>query len=114
MQRRVAVGAVALAATATLMWWQFSQDLATARISSSLVSTLIEIPCAVIQYQEAGTGQPLLAVHGSNGGFDQGMAFAAPLAAQGIRVIAMSRLGICARPCPPVRQPKRRPIPLFA
>ena len=38
--------------------------------------------------------------HGSGRGFDQGMAFAAPLAKQGIRVIAMSRLGYLRTPLP--------------
>jgi len=48
---------------------------------------------APIEYQEAGSGVPLLAVHGSGGGHDEGMGFAAGLASQGIRVIAMSRFG---------------------
>lgn len=43
---------------------------------------------------------PLLSVHGSGGGFDQGMAFAAPLATQGVRVIAMSRFGYLRTPMP--------------
>ena len=43
---------------------------------------------------------PLLAVHGSGGGHDQGMAFAAGLASQGIRVIAMSRFGYLRTPMP--------------
>ncbi len=43
---------------------------------------------------------PLLAVHGSGGGFDQGMAFAAPLATKGVRVIAMSRFGYLRTPMP--------------
>ncbi len=94
------VGAVVLAATATSIWWQFSTDLAAARARISLGSTLIETPCGLIEYQEAGTGQPLLAVHGSGGGFDQGMAFAAPLTTRGIRVIAMSRFGYLRTPMP--------------
>jgi pimeloyl-ACP methyl ester carboxylesterase len=41
-----------------------------------------------------------LAVHGSGGGYDQGMAFAGTLAQQGIRVIAMSRFGYLRTPMP--------------
>jgi 2-hydroxy-6-oxonona-2,4-dienedioate hydrolase len=48
----------------------------------------------------AGTGVPLLAVHGSGGGYDQGMAFAGALADHGIRVIAMSRFGYLRTPMP--------------
>ena len=43
---------------------------------------------------------PLLAVHGSGCGHDQGIAFASPLARQGIRVIAMSRFGYLRTPTP--------------
>ncbi|MEO9148931.1 MAG: alpha/beta fold hydrolase [Burkholderiaceae bacterium] len=43
---------------------------------------------------------PLLAVHGSGGGRDQGMAFAGALASHGIRVIAMSRFGYLRTPMP--------------
>ncbi len=81
-------------------WWHFSTDLASARTRISLGSTVIDTPCGAIEYQEAGTGQPLLAVHGSGGGFDQGMAFAAPLIARGIRIIAMSRFGYLRTPMP--------------
>jgi 2-hydroxy-6-oxonona-2,4-dienedioate hydrolase len=45
-------------------------------------------------------GVPLLAIHGSGGGYDQGMAFAAPLVARGISVIAMSRFGYLRSPMP--------------
>jgi hypothetical protein len=51
-------------------------------------SKVIDTSCGPIEVQEGGAGVPLLAVHSSGGGFDQGMAFAAPLAKQGIRVIA--------------------------
>ena len=63
-------------------------------------SRVIDTSCGPIEVQEAGAGVPLLAVHGSGGGFDQGMAFAAPLAKQGIRVIARSRFGYLRTPMP--------------
>ena len=71
---------------------------ARARISQA--STLVATACGLIEYREAGAGVPLLAVHGSGGGFDQGMAFAGVLAQQGIRVIAMSRFGYLRTPMP--------------
>ena len=52
-------------------------------------STVVATPFGPIEYREAGSGVPFLAVPGSGGGYDQGMAFAAPLAHPGIRVIAM-------------------------
>jgi 2-hydroxy-6-oxonona-2,4-dienedioate hydrolase len=94
------VVALLLAGMATAIWRQFSTDLAAARAKAAVGSIVIDTPCGPIEYQEAGTGAPLLAVHGSGGGFDQGMAFAAPLATQGIRVIAMSRFGYLRTPMP--------------
>jgi 2-hydroxy-6-oxonona-2,4-dienedioate hydrolase len=81
-------------------WWRFQSDMASARDRLTHGSTLINTACGPIEYQEAGTGIPLLSVHGSGGGFDQGMAFAAPLANRGIRVIAMSRFGYLRTPVP--------------
>jgi 2-hydroxy-6-oxonona-2,4-dienedioate hydrolase len=79
--------------TTLIIWWRFQSDIESARNRVKQGSVMIETRCGPIEYQEAGIGVPLLAVHGSGGGFDQGMAFAAPLAKRGIRVIAMSRFG---------------------
>ncbi len=99
--RRLAIsGAGALSLMMVLVGWQFYTDLAAARGRVAIGSTVIDTPCGLIEYQEAGTGPPLLAVHGSGGGFDQGMAFVAPLTTRGIRVIAMSRFGYLRTPMP--------------
>lgn len=90
----------ALAFGAGLVWWQFRADITAARLRVSIGSTVIHAPCGNIEYQEAGASVPLLAVHGSGGGFDQGMAFAAPLATKGVRVIAISRKGYLRTPMP--------------
>ena len=84
---------LALAGTALLIGWRFHIDMQRARAHAAQGSVLLQTRCGPIEYQEAGTGVPLLAVHGSDGGHDQGMAFAGALAKQGIRVIAMSRFG---------------------
>lgn len=46
-----------------------------------------------LEYAEAGTGTPLLMVHGTGGGFDQGLFFATRFSEAGYRVIAPSRFG---------------------
>jgi pimeloyl-ACP methyl ester carboxylesterase len=46
-----------------------------------------------MEVQVAGQGIPLLMIHGSGGGHDQGMAWSHPFIRHGIRVIAVSRLG---------------------
>lgn len=92
-----ALGLVA-AVAALSIGWRFDQDIQSAHARSSHGSTLIATRCGPIEVQQAGAGVPLLVVHGSGGGHDQGMAFAAPVASQGIRVIAMSRFGYLGTP----------------
>jgi len=83
-----------------LVAWRFEIDIEQSRTRVAHGSTVVETGCGPIEFQEAGSGVPLLAVHGSGGGFDQGMAFAVPLTRQGIRVIAMSRFGYLRTPMP--------------
>jgi len=87
-----------MALLAGFVAWRFQADIEQARVRVALGGTIIATPCGPIEYQEAGSGVPLLAVHGSGGGYDQGMAFAAPLVSRGIRVIAMSRFGYLRTP----------------
>ena len=95
-----AIIGLALAALLLLVWWRFHADIESARNRIAQQSLLLDTPCGSIEYQEAGAGAPLLVVHGSGGGHDQGMAFAGGLAQQGIRVIAMSRFGYLRTPMP--------------
>jgi pimeloyl-ACP methyl ester carboxylesterase len=95
-----ATAGVIIGIAALLIWWRFDSDIKQARARVAHGSLLISTRCGPIEYQEAGTGVPLLAVHGSGGGYDQGMAFAGALAQKGIRVIAMSRFGYLRTPMP--------------
>jgi pimeloyl-ACP methyl ester carboxylesterase len=83
-----------------LIGWRFNSDMAQARAQSAQGAVLLQTRCGPIEVQEAGTGVPLLVVHGSGGGHDQGMAFAGALAQHGIHVIAMSRFGYLRTPMP--------------
>ena len=89
----MALLALALVSATILIGWRFDSDMQRARAHAAQGGVLLQTRCGPIEYQEAGTGVPLLAVHGSGGGHDQGMAFAGALAKQGIRVIAVSRFG---------------------
>jgi pimeloyl-ACP methyl ester carboxylesterase len=91
---------VVLAVAGFWIWWHFDDDIQRARARSVQGSTLIDTRCGPIEVQQAGAGVPLLVVHGSGGGHDQGMAFAGSLAQHGIRVIAMSRFGYLRTPMP--------------
>lgn len=92
----------ALAVVVAALWiaWRFDSDIKAASAKAAIGSVLIDTRCGPIEYQEAGSGTPLLMVHGSGGGHDQGMAFAGTLAQRGIRVIAMSRFGYLRTPMP--------------
>ena len=96
------VAGVALILMVAVMWvaWRFHSDIAVASAKAAQGSILITTRCGPIEYQKAGTGTPLLMVHGSGGGHDHGMAFAGKLTERGIRVIAMSRFGYLRTPMP--------------
>jgi 2-hydroxy-6-oxonona-2,4-dienedioate hydrolase len=100
------VVAAALAAAAWAVHARFARDLALAAERAARGSRVIPTPCGPIEVQEAGQGLPLLMVHGSGGGHDQGMDFARPLAAHGVRVIAMSRFGYLRTPRPADASPE--------
>jgi 2-hydroxy-6-oxonona-2,4-dienedioate hydrolase len=85
---------------------RFEHDLALAAERSAQGSTVVATRCGPIEYQAAGEGIPLLMIHGSGGGHDQGMAWARPLAQQGVRVIAMSRFGYLRTPRPADASPE--------
>jgi 2-hydroxy-6-oxonona-2,4-dienedioate hydrolase len=83
--------------------WRFHDDVTQARERAMRGGTVISTRCGPIEYEEAGDivhGAPLLMIHGSGGGHDQGMLFARGFAAQGIRVIAPSRFGYLGTPLP--------------
>ena len=100
--RKALLAALILAFLAVTLFvkWRFDIDMQRARARAAQGSVLLQTRCGPIKYQETGNGVPLLAVHGSGGGQDQGMAFAAGLASYGIRVIAMSRFGYLRTPMP--------------
>jgi 2-hydroxy-6-oxonona-2,4-dienedioate hydrolase len=91
---------VATAAVVAAIWWRFDGDIAAARTRAAKGGMLVQTNCGPIEYQEAGRGVPLLMVHGSGGGHDQGMLFAKDFAPKGVRVIAMSRFGYLRTPLP--------------
>jgi pimeloyl-ACP methyl ester carboxylesterase len=89
-------------AAAAVLWiaLHYRHDVAAARDRIGRGSQVVETTCGRIEYASAGSGRPLLVVHGAGGGFDQGMGFAAPLAGRGMRVVAMSRFGYLRTPLP--------------
>jgi 2-hydroxy-6-oxonona-2,4-dienedioate hydrolase len=96
MKRRAVLllgfGAAAVVATGVVRQrFVAMRDGAFAMVATG--SQVIQTRSGTMEYAEAGTGTPLLMLHGTGGGFDQGLAFAAPLTRAGFRVIAPSRFG---------------------
>lgn len=114
------VGFGALSLIATLVWWpatrlgvtvnvallggmvavgirEYRGDMerAAARVAAS---SMIETAAGPIEYATAGEGTPVLAIHGTAGGWDQALMSAAGLAEYGYRVIAPSRFGYLRTP----------------
>ncbi len=79
---------------------RFERELALAAERAAQGSVVMATRCGPIEVQQAGAGMPLLMIHGSGGGHDQGMVWARPLLRQGVRVIAMSRFGYLRTPRP--------------
>ena len=101
LSRRVTLGSVALAGAipAGLIYRQYQHDMSLAyrRISSG--GKMTETSCGLIQYTEFGEGTPMLIVHGSGGGYDQGEYFAR-LIGGNHHWVAPSRYGFLGSPVP--------------
>lgn len=85
---------------------RFEADLTVAAGRAAQGGLIVATRCGPIEVQQAGEGIPLLVIHGSGGGHDQGMAWARPLVQQGVRVIAVSRFGYLRTPRPADASPE--------
>ena len=83
-----------------LTYTSYQRDIREARERVATGSQIVQTPCGPIEYAVTGDGPPVLVVHGSGGGYDQGLDFGEPLARNGLRVIAMSRFGYLRTPLP--------------
>ena len=82
---------VAVAGVAVYIAFRGDVDAAHARVAG-YGATSAETSFGKVTYAEAGAGEPLLTIHGSGGGFDQGLDFARHLTDR-YRLIAPSRFG---------------------
>ena len=85
----------------------FSADLAQARAAATRQSLMVLTAVGPMEYATAGQGDPVLVVHGTGGGWDQGLYAAKGLVAHGFRLIAPSRFGYLRTPMPVDHSPAR-------
>jgi pimeloyl-ACP methyl ester carboxylesterase len=99
---RIAAAAAVLAAFAVGVptYAAYRRDIRAARARIASGSLIAQTRCGQIEYAIVGEGLPVLMVHGAGGGYDQGLDIGAPLARNGLRIIAMSRFGYLRTPLP--------------
>ena len=83
-------GAALVASGAT--WRAFASEMTRARARLEGRSEVFQGRFGPMEYAAAGSGPAILMIHGTGGGFDQGLDFAQPLISKW-RVIAPSRFG---------------------
>lgn len=109
MNRRGVIGlglaAAAAAVTAAPVRRSFDAALTEARARIAAPAALAATRFGPVQWAEAGDGPPVLMLHGTGGGFDQGLLFCRRLASAGWRVIAPSRFGYLGTPMPAAASP---------
>jgi pimeloyl-ACP methyl ester carboxylesterase len=103
LRRALLLGCGALVLAAGWLALELQADLRRhERRLSALGSRVLDTACGPLEVAESGPrdGQPLLMIHGSGGGVDQGLLLGADFAARGLRVIAPSRMGYLRTPFP--------------
>lgn len=104
---RWAVAAVVLAALGLtgVAAGAYRQDMAAARAPLA-GSQVIDSPFGPIEFADVGRGPVVLVIHGSGGGFDQGLAFSERMDRDRFRIIAPSRFGYLRSAMPPDATPE--------
>ena len=83
----------------------FSADLTQARSAATRQSLIALTALGPMEYAMAGEGDPVLVIHGTGGGWDQGLYAAGGLVAHGFQLIAPSRFGYLRTPLPSDHSP---------
>jgi pimeloyl-ACP methyl ester carboxylesterase len=92
--RRIVLGILAVLIVAIAgVYAIFVRDLAAARARLAGRSQTIETSFGTLEYAVMGEGEPMLIVHGAEGGFDQGLDMTGAMAGHGYKLIAPSRFG---------------------
>lgn len=84
----------------------YRRDLTAARVRVLSGSQIVETHVGSVEYATLGAGSPILVLHGTSGGWDQGLAAAGGLVTHGFQLIAPSRFGYLRTALPPDPSPE--------
>lgn len=97
---RLALGfVVIIGGLGLFVYARFRHDMGEARERIAQGSLIADTACGVMEYADEGSGLPVLVIHGSGGGYDQGLLLGRPLG-DDVRLIAPSRFGYLNTPYP--------------
>jgi 2-hydroxy-6-oxonona-2,4-dienedioate hydrolase len=94
-------GLLVLVAAGVAIYLFFRADMLAARARLLTGSRVLSTACGPIEVAEEGDGPPVLVVHGTGGGYDQGLNFLRRSTGEGFHRIAISRFGYLRTPQPP-------------
>jgi len=90
-----------LIVTAAGVYILFARDLSLARARLAGQSETMQTSVGTLEYSVRGAGEPILAIHGAGGGFDQAIDMTGALVDHEYRLIAPSRFGYLRSSLPP-------------
>jgi 2-hydroxy-6-oxonona-2,4-dienedioate hydrolase len=93
------IAAFALIGVATIVA-AYEAEIRPIRAKVLAGGRIAETAVGQIEYAIAGSGTPLLSIHGAGGGYDQGLMIATALVGDGFKAIAPSRFGYLRTPVP--------------
>jgi 2-hydroxy-6-oxonona-2,4-dienedioate hydrolase len=102
----VSLAAAVVAAGTAIVWPEFRATIEFHRKRVSSGSVVLNTQFGKVEYAMAGTGPPVLMIHGAGGGYDQAIDNARLLLASGFQVIAPSRFGYLRSSNPPAVTPE--------
>jgi 2-hydroxy-6-oxonona-2,4-dienedioate hydrolase len=101
------LGGLALAAGAWATG-DYRATMAAAEARTLRRSSVLRTTAGTLEYAVAGRGTPLMMIHGTGGGFDQGLLFAHGLVEAGFQIVAPSRFGYLRSEFPTDASPARQ------
>jgi pimeloyl-ACP methyl ester carboxylesterase len=97
--KRLGAAAALLAATGGAIFGAYRSEISAARKAAAQGGRLAQTAVGPIEYAIAGSGPPVLMIHGAGGGYDQGL-YVGEMFGDGVQIVAPSRFGYLRTPTP--------------